>query len=246
MLRHIKDALHGLLNHCGLEIHARGKYRTTSAALQHARHLGFCPNTVIDVGVADGTPELYQTFPEATHLLIEPLSEYESALKSICQKYKGLYVLAAAGPQVGELKINVHSGDLLGSSFLKESDGAEFDGVERVVPIVRVDETCRQHNLSGPYLLKADVQGFELEVLAGAGGILSELEFIILETTLFEFYKGGAQFYDVVAYLKQIGYVVYDIVDGTKRPLDGALCQVNTVFVKESGRFRQSHRYRVI
>ncbi len=33
--------------------------------------------TIIDIGVWKGTPELYAAFPEAYHVLIEPMKEYE-------------------------------------------------------------------------------------------------------------------------------------------------------------------------
>lgn len=54
-------------------------------ALQHiaklTRKIGFEPLTVIDVGAAGGTYELYRAFPKAKFLLVEPLKEYESDMK---------------------------------------------------------------------------------------------------------------------------------------------------------------------
>ena len=46
---------------------------TRRGLLQHVKRLGLAPATVIDVGVADGTRALYDTFPAAHLLLIEPL-----------------------------------------------------------------------------------------------------------------------------------------------------------------------------
>lgn len=64
--------------------------------LDHFAALGFSPATVIDVGVASGTPALYTRFPNARHLLIEPLEEFEERLQTICSRYDAEYVLAAA------------------------------------------------------------------------------------------------------------------------------------------------------
>jgi hypothetical protein len=43
--------------------------------------------------------------------------------------------------------------------------------------------------------------------------------------------------------MKDRGFVAYDLFGAHTRPLDGALAQVDIVFVKERGRFRQSHVY---
>jgi len=71
--------------------------------------------------------------------------------------------------------------------------------------------------------------------------LLEQVEVIILEVSFFRFLKNAPDFYDVVAYLKSIGYVVYDIFGGINRPLDNALAQKDLIFVKENGILRQSH-----
>ena len=203
--------------------------------------LGFEPATVVDVGVGNGTFVLYEHFPRAHHLLIEPLEEFRPVLEEIARRYDADHVLAAAGDRPGTAQINVHS-YLEGSSMLVEK-GHHDDVVRRSVPVVTLDDVCRSRNLVGPYLLKVDVQGGELQVLAGAGGVLVQTELVILEVSLFQFVEEGPQFADVVAYMKDRGFVVYDIAGGYTRPLDGALAQVDLTFVKEGGRFRTSHLY---
>ena len=229
---------------CGFSIHRKGKPSTTMAeALDHISDLGFRPRTVIDVGVAYGTFELYERFPKSKHLLIEPLREYERVLQRICGMYDGDYVLAVARDKPGIAVLNVHH-VLAGSSVFKETDGSQIDGTPRKVPAITVDSLCREKNLRGPYLIKADVQGAELKVLDGVKETFKDTEVIILEVSLFQFYEGGPQFFDVVLYMKEHGFVVYDFFGGNNRPLDGALAQVDTVFVKENGKFRKQHAFR--
>src|SRR5262245_52875429 len=55
---------------------ARGARANMAEALRHLKERGFTPRTVIDVGVARGTDDLYEAFPDAKHLLIEPLGEF--------------------------------------------------------------------------------------------------------------------------------------------------------------------------
>ena len=219
-------------------VHPRASLR---GALRQLQALDFKPQTVIDVGVASETPELYEEFPEVNFLLIEPLAEFEPFLKNICQRYKAQYVLAAAGETCGTAIFNVHIDQLDCSSLFKEAEGASVDGIPREVPVVTIDQVCSGKGLKGPYLIKVDVQGAELKVLDGATRVLEETEVVILEVTLFGTMIEGPQLADVVAYMKERGFVVYDAWGFLYRPYDGALAQVDMAFVRQDGRFRNSH-----
>lgn len=246
-----RNAINRLINTFGYEIQrivpSNSKLRTTlgeSYAL--IRKLGFQPKTIIDVGVASGTPELYRVFSDCYFLLIEPLKEFESDLKAILRQYNGTYVLAAAGARTGQVKFNVHTNHLDGSSLHKETMGGEADGYEITVPTTRIDDVLKEKQLDGPYLIKVDAQGAELSVLDGAQQSLRETEVVVLEVSLFEFMVGAPQFYEVISYMKDYSFVVYDIIQGWNRPLDNALGQVDIVFVKEDGMFRQNHSYSTV
>jgi len=215
---------------------------SVAGGLAQLARLGFQPRTVIDAGVANATPELYSTFPSASFLLIEPLVEFEPFLRQICSTYKAQYVLAAAGRAPGSATFNVHN-DKFSSSLLTEVEGPSVDGTPRTVPVVSIDQQCAERNLPGPYLIKLDVQGAELQVLSGASRTLPQTEAVILEVTLFATMIGGPQFYDIVTYMKTAGFVAYDIFPVNYRPLDGALAQLDMIFVREDGLFRRSHAF---
>lgn len=246
MLNVMKGMLVGvnkMLATWGLQLSRRSTTRKTmTEALQHVARLGFIPQTVIDVGVAYGTFELYEAFPHARHLLVEPLAEYQGVLDDIAAKYNAECVLAAASATSGTTVVHVHP-ELSGSSIYRETEGSHVDGIPREVPLVTLDDLCREKELVGPFLIKADVQGAELQVLEGAKKILEETELVILEVSLFQFFLNGPQFHDVVSNMKCHGFVVYDIFGGHCRPFDNALAQVDVAFVKEHGLFRQSHCY---
>lgn len=208
--------------------------------------LGFTPKTVIDVGVAEGTMELYTSFSDSFFLLIEPLKEFESDLRSILMKYRGTYIIAAAGSKTGEVTFNVHDNHLYGSSLYKEMMGSEADGHEVNVPIIMLDDILKDKLLNGPYLIKVDVQGAEIDVLEGGQKALAEAEVVVLEVSMFQFMKGAPEFFDIVFYMKQHGFVAYDIILGWNRPLDNALGQIDIIFVKENGQFRQNHSYSTV
>ena len=228
----------------GLEISRRRRYRmrvSMAEALGHLKGLGYEPAAVVDVGVGNGTFDLYDAFPDASFLLIEPLKEFRPVLEDIAQRFRASYVLAAAGRAGGSTVIFVHA-YLEGSSVLQER-GEQTGIVAREVEMVALDDVCEEKRLTGPYLIKVDVQGGELEVLSGATRLLSDAEVVILEVSLFQFVEGGPELHNVVAFMKAKGFVAYDMFGGHTRPLDGALAQVDIVFVKERGVFRTSHVY---
>jgi FkbM family methyltransferase len=231
----VKRLIGAGLHRVGYDIRRRGSLgRTMADALAHLRARGFEPRTVIDVGIGNGTPDLYATFPKARYLLIEPVPEYEPVLRRLATTLDAVTVMAAAGREAGMTTLSV------------EGEGSTTYGVgvtqARQVPVVTIDALREEHHLSGPFLLKADVQGGELEVLAGARHTLQEAEAVILEVSFFSPRPGWPQFSDVFQWMMSEGFAIYDVFGGSRRR-DGALAWVDVIFVKEAGRFRLSHVY---
>lgn len=207
-------------------------------SLFNVKQLGFEPKTVIDVGAALGTFELYKVFPKSSHLLIEPIQENEPYLAQVCKTLeRAEYIIAAASKKSGVVTLEIHP-NLIHSSISDSCEGADSEDLElRTVRAITLDEICREHRLEDPYLIKIDVDGRELDVLEGAIQVLEATEYLIIEAALF------GKIHDIVSFMKSHGFVIYDIVDPTYRPLDAALWQVDIAFVKESGCFRTSNRY---
>jgi FkbM family methyltransferase len=218
--------------------------------LQQVRDTGFAPATVIDVGAAMGsfTRTCHQFFPEAQYLLIEPVEEYLPALTKVVQTIpRASYDMkAAAASEQPVIVLNVHE-DFVGSSLYRETEeGTGVNGVPRNVPAVTLDRLVAQRQAQPPYMIKVDVQGAELDVLSGAQMILRRAELVVLEVSLFQFFRGAPLFCDVVAYMKSQGFAPYDLFGLQYRPIDGALSQVDVVFVKEQGHFRHIHAYATV
>lgn len=245
----IKSVVKKMISFLGYEINKishRKIRKNLGQSYSLIKKIGFKPETIIDVGVAKGTPALYDGFINSYILLVEPLTEFEEDIKLILNQRRGSFVNAAAGSFSGMVSFNKHSNHLSGSSLYRETMGVEADGQEITVPLVRLDDIVKEKSLYGPYLIKIDVQGAELDVLDGFQESLSETEVVVMEVSMFEFMKGAPQFYDVVCYMKKRNFVAYDIILGWNRPLDDALGQVDIVFVKENGVFREDHSYSTI
>ena len=53
------------------------------------------------------------------------------------------------------------------------------------MPMVRLDSTVRKAGLVGPYLLKLDTHGFELQIIQGAEEMLRNTELAVIEAYIF-------------------------------------------------------------
>ena len=153
--------------------------------------------------------------------------------------------MAAAGKINGKSIINVHD-DLLSTSLYSEMDGKKCDGVSREIDIIELDSLIDEIRHYKNVILKIDVQGGELDALEGAQKILEYCDVVIVETSFFKFLKDNPAFFDIVWFMKERQFVVYDIFDKNYRPFDGALGQIDLLFVKEEGYFRKTHRWATV
>ena len=212
---------------------------TLEQAISHLHVVGVRPASVLDVGVATGTPELYRIFPDARYLLVDPLEENEPHMKAILERLKGEYVVAAAAAKSGTMRMNVSADPrrLWGASLFatQHEQGAEM--VERTVPTVRLDDVLAERKFEPPFLIKIDAEGAELEVLKGAEDALQRTLAVILEVALVRDSSriGVPLLAEVVDFMAARGFEASDIVAGFTRAEDRALMMVDMVFLP-SGR----------
>ena len=113
---------------------------------------------------------------------------------------------------------------------------------KRRVPIITID-SLYQDGDELPQLAKLDIQGYELQALAGATKLFGRTECFILEVSLFEAIEGIPQFAEVVEFMNKRGYKVYDIAGHLRRPLDNALAQIDMAFVRKTGILNSDQRF---
>jgi FkbM family methyltransferase len=225
------------------------KYRPLgdfSMFLEDVRARGFSPRFILDVGanVGDWTRMARAIFPDARFLLIEPQLETRESLDNLCAEFPNVsWVLAGAGARKGQSYLNV-GGDLGVSSFFPGVDEALVRaGKQRQVDVITIDELLHAHGLGVPELVKMDVQGFEIEALKGGESLFGKTDLFVLEASLYAFFETLPIVSDVVAFMHDRGYELYDIPGYFRRPLDGALGQIDLAFARHNSVLRRSNRW---
>lgn len=73
--------------------------------------------------------------------------------------------------------------------------------------------------------------------------LLHKADVVIIECSFFKFLIDGADITEVIIYMKNNGFVIYEMFDFHNRPFDNALAQADLIFVKENGLFRTSNNW---
>jgi len=212
-------------------------------ALRHLAEKQFQPTAILDVGAGKGYWSVLASsyFPQAQFHLLEPLAENEHALAMVAASNLQLhYTLVAAGNESGERTIQVapevDSSTML---FFPEADPA----LQRQVPIATIDELIDQNRIPLPDLVKIDVQCMELEVLKGAQRLFDHTEVFVIEVNLYEFLPNCPRVHEVMRYLEDRGYHLYDLAGSLRRPFEDDLGQLDLVMVSDKSFLTASKRW---
>lgn len=203
------------------------------------------PQTVIDVGVCYGTPELQNGLPQAHHILIEPLPDLRERLETLREKLGAEYFSVALGSEERCVRMKVEPRQPESATCAITEPISDGDPRLRIVRMVRLDSLLNDRVLQRPILLKTDCQGWDLEVLKGAGAWLREIDVVVMEANLFR--PAGdprlADFGVITKWMVDHGFAVFDILSYQTRPRDRALGYVDLAFVREDGPLRSSHSW---
>lgn len=216
--------------------------------LQDLKKRGLQCYSIIDVGanLSNWSRMAKKIYPDASFCLIEPQIEMKEELEKFCTEFKdSIYILAGAGSKKEILTLTIWE-DLAGSSFIPLPDNAlKQSGKQREIEIITINELIETGKIKIPQLIKLDVQGFELEALKGAAKTFGITDVYILEVSFLNFHDtpGIPVFYDVVKFMHDRDYVVYDFPGFLRRPYDGALGQCDICFVKKDSFLRKSNAW---
>jgi FkbM family methyltransferase len=210
-------------------------------SLKRIKHLGFDSKACLDIGAYEGfwAKEFKNIFPDAEILMLEGQQEKEPALLKTKALLKNLdYQIALLGAEEKNVTFNKY--DTASSVWTEHhATGAKPESRK----LTTLDQVVLGTLFQKPDFIKIDTQGYELEILKGGKKTLSHAEFVLLEVSMLDIYKNAPLVTDVLDFMRQENFVLYDICTIMRRPLDGALFQSDFLFVKEDSQFRQDKRW---
>lgn len=137
----------------------------------------------IDIGVGNGTPDLWKKYKNKRIICIDPLDHSKNVAKRMLKGRNYSFHKFAVGSKVGKKILNVERE--LGRSTLLKVTKKNFEGAPKTkleVQIKTLDSIIKSLNTKGLHGIKIDVEGYELEVLKGAKNTLKRTNFVIVET----------------------------------------------------------------
>jgi FkbM family methyltransferase len=174
---------------------------------------------IFDVGanVGQTAKGLRKYFPDAQIHCFEPASEPFASLDSLTRDWPNVTAhRLALGKETGMADMMVASGEQseLNTLVVDAERKLQLTGCEQV-RVDTVDRFCATHGIDSIDILKADVQGWELQLLEGAASIIDagQVRFLFLEVSFMSDSRDMVPFADVHAFVTDRGYVLSGLYD---------------------------------
>ncbi|MGO1118181.1 FkbM family methyltransferase [Rhodovibrionaceae bacterium A322] len=173
------------------------------SSLSTLKNYGLKVKTILDVGAQYGTPELKKVFPGEKHVLFEPIEEYWEPMKHYYRNFDFELIEGAVSNQngTGELTVQIQDGNITHSRLAFQGGGEK-----RTVKTLTVASVVKEKKYEGPFLLKIDIDGHDLEAFEGARDIWDDVACVVIEAPID---KIGPR----LRAIEEAGFVLWDIVD---------------------------------
>lgn len=207
------------------------------ARLKHLAALGFAPAVIHDIGAASGdwSTMVASIWPAAKLVGFEPNQRERANLDATKARLPQFdYHMCFLGPEVKA--VTYSDQDTRTSLYDQEHKGQATASAEMRV----LDQLVAAGSVPTPNFMKLDVQGFELEVLAGSTKALATCDLVLLEVSFIAFMPGIPTVEKVVRFMDERGFAWYDVMGILRRSSDDSLLQMDVAFLRKDHTLRRA------
>lgn len=233
------NQLYDVLNYPGiLKARRNGIYFSMYKMLYKIKKQGIEPNTIIDVGASIGmfSKTANYLWQNAKIFSFEPLNTSYKKLITLADEIPNIKLFNFALGDKREKTIINESSYEYSSSILEMSDihkkafPYSAESTKQEIEVYTLDEIFSNNKISSPVMLKLDVQGFEMNVLKGGINFLEKVDYILIELSFKELYKGQPLFNDLYSFLSGKNFELLDILENSRNPSTFEMLQVDALF----------------
>ena len=212
----------------------RNQVTNLDVIITSLKNKNFTPDYIVDVGCFKGiwTNKLLEFFPDSQYILFDANDNNIHHLDKLKSDNKNV-----------DYKIKLLSDDEKYYDFFSMESGSSIFEEQTNFPRQKkkIKSSLLYNELPSNIrntisnLIKLDVQGAELNVISGLKSLINNFEVVIIEVSLHNYNKDSPLFYDVIHYMKNKKFILYDIYD-LKRlgNQDSYLLQFDCVFLREN------------
>ena len=181
--------------------------------------------TLIDIGVGkEGTPLLYERFPKAKLVLIDPIDEAEQFVRKNLNQREYQFFKFGVGDKEETKILNIE--EEIGRSTMLNVTSLNYEGdpIKKItIQVKTLDNICKDYKKYGKIGLKIDTEGYELNIIKGAKEILKKTNFVIAEVRHnHKSYDKQYLMHEFISEMNENGFVLSMIL--TAKPLIADLC----------------------
>ena len=200
------------------------------------KHHNFDIKNILDIGAHKGewTKKFREYFPDVHSLMIEANPNHAEFLQHV-----GEFEIALLGKNNEEVDYyectdiqNNH-----GNGIYKENTNVPFKAKKRKMVTL-------ESLVSGQFdLIKMDVQGAELDIIQGSPSIIHNTKYLWLEVNVHNYNIGAPRAGQIIAYLDQIGFEIFDVADVNHFGNEGHLLSMDLLFINSRNKSLKESPY---
>jgi len=192
---------------------------------------GISPLTAVDIGanVGEWYEDFKSFFPHANVLSVEANPQFEAELTSKNPNSK-IMLLGRENNDGVEFYINPETDNDVGASIYREATQWGNNSTPVILPMATLDSLTQRFDW-----IKVDVQGAEMDVLAGGKETLQHAMIVELELSTMRYNQGAPLAGEVITWMWRSGFELFDLTEHiyVEENEDGIhkLAQLNVLFL---------------